>query len=106
MENRIGDVIANMLDSGTVGRVFELRSGQTKGYEIGTCYIPIKCATLRNQRKYYLGRNQDNVYECGDMSICRLLYQQVRTITVQLRVLIQYKANIIITIIECNLFSA
>ena len=106
MENRIGGVIVNVLDLSTVGRVFELRSGQTKGYEIGTCYITIQRAALKNQRKYYLGRNHDNVYECSDMSPCRLFYQQVSTITIQLRVLVQYKANIMIItiIIECNLF--
>jgi hypothetical protein len=37
MKNHIGGVIVNVLDSGTVGRVFELRSLKPKGYEIGTC---------------------------------------------------------------------
>jgi len=54
MENRICGVIANVFDSGTVGRVFDLRSGQTKGYEIGTCYLPIKHAALKHQRHVYL----------------------------------------------------
>ena len=37
MKNHIGDVIVNVLDSGTVCRVFEFRSFKPKGYEIGTC---------------------------------------------------------------------
>ena len=36
MENRMCGVIANVLDLGIVGRVVDLRSGQTKAYEIGT----------------------------------------------------------------------
>jgi hypothetical protein len=35
-----------------------------------------------------LGRNQNNVSEWGDMSICGLLFQWARTIKIQLSVLV------------------
>ena len=53
----------------------EPRSGQTKDYEIGICCSSSKLAALRRKIKdwKWLARNQDNVFECGDMSI--LLFQ-------------------------------
>ena len=38
-------------------------------------HITLKHLALRRKRKDFLARNQDNVSEWGDMSICRLLFQ-------------------------------
>ena len=51
--------------SGAVDCWFELRSGQIKGYEIGIGCFSYKHETLRRKSKDWLGRNQDNVSECG-----------------------------------------
>ena len=45
----------------------EPRSGQTKDYEIGICGFSAKLAALRRKNKDLLARNQDNVFNCGDM---------------------------------------
>jgi hypothetical protein len=57
--------------------VFELRSGQTKNYNIGICCFSAKHAhaALRRQRKDLLSRNQNNVSEWSDMSTRGLLFQ-------------------------------
>ena len=72
-QNRIGDVMVNVLASSTVYRGFEPRSGQTKDYKIGMCCFSAKHAALRRKSKGWLARNQDNVSEWGDMSIRGLL---------------------------------
>jgi hypothetical protein len=46
----------------------EIRSGQTKDYEIGICCFSAKHATLRRKSKDWVALNQDNVFEWGDMS--------------------------------------
>jgi hypothetical protein len=56
-------------------RGFEPRSGQTKDYKIGICCFSAKHAELKRKSKDWLARNQDNVSECGDMSIHRLLFR-------------------------------
>ena len=48
---------------------FELRSCQTKDYEIGICSFFTKHAALRRKSKDWLARNRDNVSKWGDMSI-------------------------------------
>jgi hypothetical protein len=53
---------------------FEPTSDQTKDYNIGVCCFSAK-HTPRNQGKYCLTRNQDNVCECSNMSIRGLLFQ-------------------------------
>ena len=73
--NRIGGVMVSVLASSAVDRGFENRSSQTKDYNIGMCCFSVKHATLRRNSKDWLARNQDNVSEWGDMSICRLLFQ-------------------------------
>ena len=74
--NRIGGVIVSVLISSAVDRGFEPRSGQTKDYEIGICCFSAKHTALRRKSKDWLARNQDNVFELGDMSIRRgLLFQ-------------------------------
>ena len=50
-------------------------SGQTKDYEIGICCFPAKRAALRSKSKDWLPRNQENVFEWGDMFIRELLFQ-------------------------------
>jgi hypothetical protein len=65
--NRIGGVMVGMLVSSAVDRGFEPRSCQTKDYEICICCFSIKHAALRRKSR---ARNQDNVSEWGDMSIC------------------------------------
>ena len=74
--NRIGGVMVSVLISSAVDRGFEPRSGQTKDYEIGICCFSAKHTALRRKSKDWLARNQDNVFELGDMSIRRgLLFQ-------------------------------
>jgi hypothetical protein len=54
---------------------FEPRSGKTKDYSIYNCCFSAKYAALRRKSKDLLGLIQDNVSECGDMSIRGLLFQ-------------------------------
>ena len=51
----------SVLASSVVDRGFELRLGQTKGYEIGICCLSTKHAALKRKSKYWLTRNQDDV---------------------------------------------
>ena len=64
-----------MLALSAVNRGFEPRSGQIKDYKIGICCFSTKHAALRRKSKNLLARNQDNVSEWDDMSICGLLLQ-------------------------------
>jgi hypothetical protein len=52
-----------------------LKCSQTKDYKIGICYFSAKHAALRSKSKDWLTRNQNNVSEGSDMSICGLLFQ-------------------------------
>ena len=72
--NRIGGVMVNVLASRAVDHGFELRSGQTKDSKIGICCFSAKYAALPRKSKDWLGRNQDNVSEWGDMSTGGLLF--------------------------------
>ena len=72
---------------------FEPRSGQTKDYKIGICCFSANHAALRRKSKDWLARNQDNVSEWGDM-----LFQRASTIKIQLSMLVQDKADLIIII--------
>jgi predicted LPLAT superfamily acyltransferase len=76
------------LASSEVDRGFEPRSGQTKDYKIGICYFSTKHAALRRKSKDWLTRNQDDVSEWGDMSICELLFQWASTIKIKLSMLV------------------
>jgi hypothetical protein len=49
--------------------------GSNQDYEIGICCFSVKHTALRRKNKDWLGRNQDNVSEWGDMFIRRLLFQ-------------------------------
>ena len=73
--NRIGGVMVSVLASSAVNHGFQLRSGQTKNYEICICCLSDKHALLRRKSKEWLARNQDNMSEWGNMSICGLLFQ-------------------------------
>ena len=84
--NGIGGVMVSILSSSVVDHGFEPRSDQD-------CKIGIRCfsakhAALRRKRKGWMAQNQNNVSECGDMSICRLLFQWASTIKIQLGVLV------------------
>ena len=80
--------MVSMLTSSVVDRWFEPQSGQTKDYEIGICYFSAKHTALRRKSKDWLARNEDNVSEWGNMSICGLLFQWASTIKIQLSVLV------------------
>jgi hypothetical protein len=77
-----------MFASSVEDRGFESRSGQTKDYKIGICCFSAKHAVLWRKSKDWLARNQDNVSECGNMSIRGLLFQWASTTKFQLRVLV------------------
>jgi hypothetical protein len=55
--------------------------------------------------KYWLARNQDNVSDCGNMSIHGLLFQLTSNIKIQLSVLVLYKADLIIISLKIILVS-
>ena len=67
--------MVSVLASSAVNRGFEPRSGQTKDYEIGICCFSAKHAALKKKSKDWLARNQNNVSEWGDMSVCGMLFQ-------------------------------
>ena len=64
--------MVSVLASSAVDRGFEHWSDQSKDYKIGICCFSAKHAALRSKSKDWLARNQDNVYEWSDMSICGL----------------------------------
>ena len=74
----------NVVDHG-----IELRSGQTKNYNIGICCFSANHAALRSKNKDQLVRNQNNVFEWRDIST-----HGHNTIKIQLSMLVQYKADI------------
>jgi len=73
--NRVGGVIISVVASSVVDRGFEPRSGETKDYKCGICYFTAKHAALRRKNKYWLNRNQNNVFAWSNMSIRGLLFQ-------------------------------
>jgi hypothetical protein len=74
--NCIGGVMVSVLVSNALpDRGFETRSVQTKNYKTGTCCFSAKHVALMRKSKDWMVRNQDNVSECGDMSIRGLLFQ-------------------------------
>ena len=85
--NRIGGVMICVLASIAVDREFEPQSGQTKDYDNGICCFSANRVALRRKSKDWLARNQDNVSEWSDMSICRLLFQRTSIINIELNVL-------------------
>jgi len=103
----IGAVMVSVLASSAVILELEHQSGQTKDYKIGICCFSAKHAALRKKSKDWLARNQDNVFEWGDISIHIpvLLFQWASTIKIQLSMLVEYKASLIIISLKINLFS-
>ena len=73
--NCIYGVMASVLASSIVDRGFKPWSVKTKDYKIWICCFSAKHAVLRIKSKNWLTRNQDNVFEWGDMSIRGLLFQ-------------------------------
>ena len=67
--------MVSVFASNVIDRGFEPPSGQTKDYKIGLYCFSAKHAALRSKSKDWLTRNQDNVFEWGDMSIRGLLFQ-------------------------------
>ena len=74
-KHRIGGVMATVLASSAVDRVFEPRSSQTKDYAIGICCFSAKHAALRRKSKDWLARDQNNVSEWNAISTRGLLFQ-------------------------------
>ena len=72
MNNCIYGEMVSLLASSVVDRGLE--SDQVKDYEIGICCFSANHADLRRKCKDWLAWNQDNVSECGDMCIHRLLF--------------------------------
>ena len=63
--------MVSVLASSAVDRGFELRSGQTKEYKLGSCCFSAKHVAFRRKSKHHwLVQNQDNMSEWGD---CELL---------------------------------
>jgi hypothetical protein len=60
---------------------------------------------LRRKSKDWSARNHNNVSEWSDMSTRGLLFQWASTIKIQLSVLIENKADLIIISLNINLFS-
>jgi uncharacterized protein YaeQ len=76
----------SVLASSAVDRWLDPRSGQTKDYEIGICCFSAKHVSLRRKSKDWLTRNQDNVSEWGNMSIC--CFSEIALLKIQLSVLV------------------
>ena len=95
----IGGVMVSVFASSAVDCGFKSRSGQTKDYKIGICCFSAKHTTLRSKSKDWLARNQDNLSECGDMSIRELLCHRASTIKIQLSIL-----DLIIISLKNNFF--
>ena len=80
--------MASVLNLSAIYREFEPRSDQTKDNKISICCFDAKHVALRRKSKDWLARNQDYVFEWGDMSIHGLLFQGASTIKIQLSVLV------------------
>ena len=65
--------MVSVLTSSVIDSKFEPLSCQTKDCKIGICCFSAKHTALRRKSKDWLARNQDNVSECGNMSICGLV---------------------------------
>ena len=103
--NRIGCVMVSVLTSSAVDRGFEPRSDQAKDFKIGICSFSAKHAVLKRKSKDWLARNQNKVSEWSDMFTRGLLFLWASTLKIQLSVLVQNKANLIIISLKINLFS-
>jgi hypothetical protein len=82
--NHIGGVMVNVFALSVVDCGLGSQSGQTNILKIGICCFSAKHAALRRKSKDWLAQNHDNVYEWCNMSTCRLLFQWLSTIKIQL----------------------
>jgi hypothetical protein len=73
--NHIGGVMVSILASSSKYCGLSPRTGQTKDYKTSIYSFSAKHTALRRKNKDWFARNQDNVFECGDMSIRGLLFQ-------------------------------
>jgi hypothetical protein len=80
--------MVSVLSSSAVDGGFELRSGNTKDYNIGIGCFSAKYAALRRKNKDWLARKQTYVSEWSDMSTCGLLFQWANITKIQLIVLV------------------
>ena len=97
--------MVTVIASNSVDRGFEPRSDQTKDYKMCMCCFSSKHTSLRRKSRYCLDGNQVNVSGLGDLSIRRLVFHCASTTKIQLRVLVLYKADLIIISLKINLFS-
>ena len=96
--------MVSLLASSVVDRGFETLSRQTKDYKIGICCFSTKHTAVKTKSKDWFSQYQDNVSEWGDMFIRELSFQWASTIKIQLSVLVQYKADLIIISLKISLF--
>jgi hypothetical protein len=82
--NGTGGIMVSVLASSVVDHGFEPWSGQNKDYQICICWFSDKHAVLRRKSQDWLVGNQENLFEWGEMSIHRLLFQWGSTIKIQL----------------------
>jgi hypothetical protein len=76
---RNGGEMVSVLASNAVYRRLKSRSGQTKDYKIVFCCFSVQHTALRRMSIDWLAWNQDNIPECGEMSIRELLFQWAST---------------------------
>ena len=67
--------MVSVLALSAVDLEFEPRSGHAKDYEIVICCFSAKHEALMRKSKDWLARNQNNVSEWSEMSICGVLCQ-------------------------------
>ena len=97
-------VSIHVLLSNVVGCGFKPLSGQIKDCKISICCFSAKHEALRSKSKDWLAWNQDNVSECGDMSV--VCTQTVVSVSQHYINPIKYKADIIIIIsLKSNLLT-
>ena len=102
---RIAGVMVSVLAFSVVDRGFDPQSGQTQDYNTGMCCFSAKHTSLSRKNKYWLARNQHNVFACSDMFTHELLFQWASAIKIQLSVLVWIEADLIIISLQTNLFS-
>jgi hypothetical protein len=66
--------MVSVIAMGTFDCGIEPQSDSTKDYNIDVCCFSSKHAILRRKGKYWLARNEVNVFEWSDMSTRELLF--------------------------------
>ena len=98
----IGAVMVIMVILSVVDGQFEPRSVQSKDYTIGIYCLSAKHTVLWSNSQDLLAWNQEDISQWSNMSTSGLLFQGASTIKIQLSMLVQCKADIIIIIISYN----